>query len=459
MKIESFTMVNNEAEIIESFIRYNYNFVDKMVIIDNGCTDNTMLIIEKLKNEGYNLETFDESLEAYNQFKLDNKYLNKIISKDKPDIILPLDADEFLSGDKNPREILEALSLDQIYYVHWKWYVMTEHDNEKENFIPNRIKYKLRKDAWNYSDGSPVTKTIIPADYYKKNKLTLTMGHHDVFGSKKIKTQNLEHLFIAHYRAISSLQIVSKTMNYVIRDIATMSNNNETAQRTNQLALIESGKNLNRMAQEVSYGGYNGEIEKAPLDLSYCNENTSKMKYTTLARRPLSFLLMRTGQEMAIRDYNLEREKNEKVGLKPIVVWLDGIKKNDAIFPDPSNKITFLASLYNVRAYLTDHDEINFLKANYRLIVNKDNLKFLPYQYIVIPDTVDFYKIKEKLVKRGIDEKKIISLKVYKNKIGLFKNIYAHILFIPSIINRIYKYINRNGFNSTMKKIKNRLTR
>ena len=63
MKIESFTMVNNEAEIIESFIRYNYNFVDKMVIIDNGCTDNTMLIIEKLKNEGYNLETFDESLE------------------------------------------------------------------------------------------------------------------------------------------------------------------------------------------------------------------------------------------------------------------------------------------------------------------------------------------------------------------------------------------------------------
>lgn len=28
MKIVSFTMVNNESEIIESFVRYNYNFVD-----------------------------------------------------------------------------------------------------------------------------------------------------------------------------------------------------------------------------------------------------------------------------------------------------------------------------------------------------------------------------------------------------------------------------------------------
>lgn len=45
MKIVSFTMVNNEAEIIESFVRYNYNFVDQMVIIDNGCTDNTIEII------------------------------------------------------------------------------------------------------------------------------------------------------------------------------------------------------------------------------------------------------------------------------------------------------------------------------------------------------------------------------------------------------------------------------
>lgn len=457
LKIVSFTMVNNEAEIIESFVRYNYNFVDKMVIIDNGCTDNTMEIVRKLKEEGYNIETFDESLEVYNQFKLDNKYLNKIISKGDYDIILPLDADEFISGDENPRKILESLKLDRVYYVHWKWYVLTDNDELEEDFIPNRLKYRLKRDAWNYSDNSPVTKVIIPVKYYQKHNLTLTMGHHDVFGSRDIVTQNLNNLYIGHYRAISSLQIVSKTMSYVIRDIATMSNNNETAQRTNQLNLIENGKEIEQVAKEVSYGGYTGEIERKPLSLKYCSSESTIMKYSELARRPLSYLLMRTGQEMAIREYNLERKIKEKKGLKPIVVWLDGVKGHDALFPDPSNKITLLASLYNVRAYLTDHNEINFLKANYRLILNKENLKFIPYQYIVIPDTVDFYDTKTELIASGIDEDKIVSLREYKRKVGILKNIYAYVLFIPSFISRIHKYIERNGISSTISKLKSRL--
>lgn len=103
MKIVSFTMVNNEAEIIESFVRYNYNFVDQMVIIDNGCTDNTIEIINRLKREeDYKIDVYDESLEVYDQFRLDNKYLKKILAEYNADIILPLDADEFISGEDNP---------------------------------------------------------------------------------------------------------------------------------------------------------------------------------------------------------------------------------------------------------------------------------------------------------------------------------------------------------------------
>ena len=117
MKIVSFTMVNNESEIIESFVRYNYNFVDEMIIIDNGCTDSTIKIIRKLIAEGFRITVYNESLEAYNQYRLDNKYLNKIINEIKPDLILPLDADEFLTGENNPREILEKLSLQLRNYV------------------------------------------------------------------------------------------------------------------------------------------------------------------------------------------------------------------------------------------------------------------------------------------------------------------------------------------------------
>lgn len=257
MKIVSFTMVNNESEIIESFIRYNYNFLDEMYIIDNGCTDNTIKILHNLKNDGYKIVIYDESLEAYDQFRLDNKYLNKIIEESNPDLIIPLDADEFIISDhKDPRKEMEKLSLDKIYYVNWQWYVMTEKDDPKETFIPRRLKYCLKRTVWNYSDGTPVTKVILPARYFKEKKLTMSMGHHTVYGDKSIAIEEINNIKLAHYRAISEEQLVYKTCCYTMRDIATMGNNIETAQRTNQLAKIESGISMHDAAIEASYAGY-----------------------------------------------------------------------------------------------------------------------------------------------------------------------------------------------------------
>jgi len=38
-------------DIIESFIRYNLNILDGMIILDNGSTDNTLTILKNLKKE------------------------------------------------------------------------------------------------------------------------------------------------------------------------------------------------------------------------------------------------------------------------------------------------------------------------------------------------------------------------------------------------------------------------
>lgn len=457
MKIVSFTMVNNESEIIESFIRYNYNFVDEMVIIDNGCTDSTIKIVRKMISEGFKITVFDESLEAYNQYRLDNKYLNKIIEEIKPDLILPLDADEFLTGAENPREILESLSLDCIYYVTWRWYVMTKNDNQNEVFIPKKMKYCLTRPAWNYSDGTPVTKTIIPAVYYKKMGLVLSMGHHTVFGNDKVKIMQLDSLQFAHYRAISEQQLIYKTCCYTMRDIATMENNFETAQRTNQMALIEQGSNMWEAAEESSYGGYPHEIEKKPLELKFCTKSKLDMKYMQLSKESIEKRIMYTGREMAIKAYNSERSKKEKKFLKPILLWLDGIRGEECIFPDPSNELTILTEMYNVRGLVTTTEEIKFLKANYRLIVTPDYVKFLPYDYIVVTDQKKYDAIKESLTVEGLDVKKIISLAEYKKKLGILTRIYCMICFIPSMLGRVNKYFKRNGFDTTVNKIKQRM--
>mgnify|MGYP003367404541 FL=1 len=458
MKIVSFTMVNNESEIIESFIRYNYNFLDEMYIIDNGCTDNTIKILHNLKNDGYKIVIYDESLEAYDQFRLDNKYLNKIIEESNPDLIIPLDADEFIISDhKDPRKEMEKLSLDKIYYVNWQWYVMTEKDDPKETFIPRRLKYCLKRTVWNYSDGTPVTKVILPARYFKEKKLTMSMGHHTVYGDKSIAIEEINNIKLAHYRAISEEQLVYKTCCYTMRDIATMGNNIETAQRTNQLAKIESGISMHDAAIEASYAGYPKEITENQIDLSFCEPGSLTIKYSELSSESIAERIMRTGQEMAIRSYNLERKIKEYMWLEPIVLWLDGIRKTDVFLPDPSNESTFLVAKYNVRAYLTMQEEIEFLKCNYRLLVNPEQVKFIPHQFIVVPSTCDVEDVRMKLHDSGFSTDMVISVSEYRKKLGLIKCFYSDLLLIPGMIVRIKKYIGRNGINGTIKKIRKRL--
>lgn len=457
MKIVSFTMVNNESEIIESFIRYNYNFVDEMVIIDNGCTDSTVEIINNLIGEGYRITVFDESLEAYNQFRLDNKYLNRILDNMNADLVLPLDADEFLIADGDPRGMLEKLDLNKIYYINWQWYVMTRNDDMNEHFIPKRMKYCLDKPAWNYSDGTPVTKVIVTAKYFRKMKLTMSMGHHTVFGNDKADIVHLDNIRLAHYRAISEQQLVYKTCCYTMRDIATMENNFETAQRTNQMAVIESGQSMWEAAEEASYGGYDRNIVCKPIDLSYCVKSATEVKYVDLAKEDLAHRVMYTGREMAVRAYNEARAKKEKPFLKPIVLWLDGIKGEECIFPNPSNHLTMLTQMYNVRGLLTTTKEIRFLKANYRLIVTPDFVKFIPHEYIVIPDTADYDKTKAELVSCGIPADKIVSLKEYRKHMGILRNLFSRIMFVPSMIGRVGQYVRRNGFKDTSRKISERM--
>ncbi|HFR3515724.1 TPA: glycosyltransferase family 2 protein, partial [Streptococcus suis] len=440
MKIISFTMVNNESEIIESFIRYNYNFIDEMVIIDNGCTDNTMQIIFNLIKEGYKISVYDESLEAYNQYRLDNKYLTKIIAEKNPDLIIPLDADEFLTADSNPRKLLEQLDLEKIHYVNWQWFVMTKKDDINESFIPRRMQYCFEKPVWHHSDGKPVTKCIISAKYYKKMNLKLSMGHHTVFGNPNVRIEHHNDLKFAHYRAISQEQLIYKTICYTIRDIATMENNIETAQRTNQMALIESGVDMWETAREASYSGYDCNVIHAPIDLSFCKENIV-IKYNELSRETVAERVMKTGREMAVRAYNVERKQKEKKFLKPIIFVLDGFKGDEYIHPNPSNHLTILTEMYNVRGLLTDNHQIKFLKVNYRLIITPDFAKFLPHEFIVVPDTLDIEQVKSQYVGTGVDLSKIISLKEYRKEIGFIGNLYALLGFVPNMLNRIYLYI------------------
>lgn len=73
-KIVSITMVKNEVDIIESFIRYHLNIVDEMIILDNFSNDETTIIIEKLISEGLPVVLIKDNDNSYTQFVKMNFY-------------------------------------------------------------------------------------------------------------------------------------------------------------------------------------------------------------------------------------------------------------------------------------------------------------------------------------------------------------------------------------------------
>lgn len=454
VRIISYTMINNEARVLESFVRYNGSYLDKMIFIDNGCTDASIEILEQLKKEGYSIEIYDESLQPLNLLYIENKYINLVIDRMNPDIVLPLDADEYIVSENNPREDLEKLDLDSIYYIHWKWYVMTPQDDLSDSFIPRRMKYRLRKTAWHYSDGTPVTKVIIPAQYFKNNNLKIAPGHHTIIGEERITIKVLDNIAQAHFRGVSQEQLLEKLYCYSMRDISALKNNYETAQRTNQKAIIEkNNENIFGAAEEASYGGYPRDIVYDPINLTLCNLGSIELKYIKLANQNLADIVYGTGCEMAIKYYNSEREKRERRFLKPIILWLDGVQNNAAMIPNPSSKETLITAMANVRAYLCINDELRFLKVNHRLIVTPKWSKFIPHVYVVVPPTVKKEEVKKQLQLHDMNCDNVITWAEYKKKLGAVGGIWCNVGLLKGLAENVIVNMQQNGAAHTIDRV------
>ena len=93
LKIKCFCQVKNEADIIEDWIRYHLNlFGEKNLhIIDNGSTDSTLDILQKLGQKIHVTHATNDFIEKGRNLSAEmHKYKNEC------DLMIPLDADEFI---------------------------------------------------------------------------------------------------------------------------------------------------------------------------------------------------------------------------------------------------------------------------------------------------------------------------------------------------------------------------
>lgn len=291
MKLYSFTTVRNEEDIIESFVRYNLNILDGMVISDNCSTDNTLNILKELKKEGLNIDILIDENKRFDQTIRRNELLNYTIDKYKPDFVFPIDADEFICSNdgKNPRKIIEKLDKNYLYNYEMKNYVID--GTEKDDlFIPKMItKQRIIEKIHGYD-----CKCFISSKMYKHTGgIYLVMGSHTIqFNNKEeVPTKKNDDIFLAHYPVRNKYQVMNKVITGRLNNSSLHSR--EEGFGFHQYVIldeiIENGTLSDRSLYDISkYYSVKDEdknkkislIEKG-IDLSFCKN--IKMKYTKKA--------------------------------------------------------------------------------------------------------------------------------------------------------------------------------
>lgn len=393
LSIITMTMVKNEADIVETFVRYTMNFASKMVFIDNGCTDNTIEILKKLIAEGYLIEIYNEAHIFYEQYVIENKYLYKIANENICDFIIPLDADEFITAKKDVIQALSKLNKHVVTLINWKTYVLKSLEDCQISFLKS-IRYVRIKESRTY------TKTIIPYDIIKNNTIYLEMGHHDIESACDILKHLNDEIFIAHFPVRNKEQIQSKIYQGVISQlmssykkiIASHWRKLYQDMQNGTFDLISYSQNYALPEEEII--NPNIDIQKEPINLKWCKN--IECRYQDIAVSNSLENIFHMSEIMALTNLT---KSNEKTGLNKIIIYGTGnTAKSMFRYIDEED--------FNIVAFVDSDIQKEFQVFHNRLVISPKKIKFLTYDILVIASRY-FEEIEENLRTEGIDMSKV----------------------------------------------------
>ncbi len=146
MRLFGVTMVRNEADIIESFVRHNLGVLDGLVVVDHDSIDGTAEILAKLQAEGLPLRVARDADPAYRQSETMTALAREALTRDAADFVFALDADEFLKVES--RSDLEAtlaeVPVGMHAAMHWLTYVPDAFDDDAGGFGPGHLWWRLK---------------------------------------------------------------------------------------------------------------------------------------------------------------------------------------------------------------------------------------------------------------------------------------------------------------------------
>ncbi|MBN2495745.1 MAG: glycosyltransferase family 2 protein [Deltaproteobacteria bacterium] len=209
MRTVSITCVKNEADIVEPFVRHTACCVDHVVVLDNGSTDETVDVLNALREEGLDVEVVHDASHGHWQWRRMTRLMHEYaLGKYRADWIVPVDVDEFLVTDNDeplPRLLQDR---DSLVGVGWKTYVPDIEDDPSVSGHANpvtRIRKRLKEEA------HPWRKVIVPSNLVLGGNARLTQGNHavDIDGETR-HGSDLQSVHLAHFPVRGVEQYASK---------------------------------------------------------------------------------------------------------------------------------------------------------------------------------------------------------------------------------------------------------
>lgn len=127
MRHVALSMVKNEDDFIESFVRLNARNIDRFLIVDDASTDRTLPILSALAAEGFDIQLYKVQSERMGLEQQQGSILGSILAAalDTPwDFAFLLDADEVLLADRARTDAqLARLGPSRVGRVPWVTHV------------------------------------------------------------------------------------------------------------------------------------------------------------------------------------------------------------------------------------------------------------------------------------------------------------------------------------------------
>lgn len=198
-RMVSFSMVKNEEDIIEQFVRHNSKHIDVMYIADNMSTDGTRDILNALREEGLPIVIWDDNDPRHIQSEKTTAAYHKISSVESFHYFIAIDADEFIQlsvGCHIPEGKGNAFHLKR--YCHVIDSTASTHDLYT-------MRQRLRKQQ--------TPKILIVHDPKHFSEYTIADGNHFVEkAGRRVEHNELSKALIAHYPYRTIDQYVRKVV-------------------------------------------------------------------------------------------------------------------------------------------------------------------------------------------------------------------------------------------------------